>query len=86
MQYTHCAKVYTYTQTHICWASLSLTLTLWHPLFSFKMSLSEADGWDMWVFVCPRVFILSSTEAIIKDLILFGFGNQRVELEQASPY
>lgn len=37
---------------HICWASLSVMLTLWHPLFSFKMSLWEADGWATWVFVC----------------------------------
>lgn len=76
-----CAKVYTHTQTHthICWAPLSLMLTLWYPLFSFKMSPSEADGWDMCVcvcvcvFVCLRVFILCFTEAIIKDRILFWF-------------
>lgn len=57
------AKVYTHTHEHTCWASLSPMLTVWHPLFSFKLSLSEADGWAIWVFVCLNMFILCFTEA-----------------------
>lgn len=69
-----CAKVYTHTQTHTHLLSfIEPELTLWHPLFSFKMSLSEADGWDTCVFMCLHVFVLCFAEAIIKDQILFWF-------------
>lgn len=72
-------------RTHICCASLSLMLTRWHPLFfSFKMSLSKADGRAMWVFVC--VYSVFHRFHQQRSNSFFGCGNQWGELEQASAY
>lgn len=49
------AKVYTNTHTHICWASLSLMLTQWHPPL-FIQNEPFRSRWSSYVGVCVSVY------------------------------